>query len=160
MRSSKNEIILGIDPGTSRVGYGLIEKNGADLINLAYGCLPIDKTRILQSIKEGLNKLIAKYKPDRVAVEKIFFFKNAKTVISVSEARGVIMLTLLEKGLDIREFTPLEVKQGISGYGRADKKQVQNMVKLILKLDSIPEPDDAADALAIAICCSTVSLDF
>lgn len=154
------EIILGIDPGTTRIGYGVIEKDGSSLKNIEYGCLKIQSSRKLQSAKEELAKLLEKYKPNRVGVEKLFFAKNAKTAMSVSETRGVIMLTLLEKGMDIREFTPMEVKQGISGYGMADKKQVQKMVKLILKLDSEPQPDDAADGLAIAICCSTLPIDF
>jgi len=156
----RKEIILGIDPGTTRIGYGLIEKNGPQLTNVEYGCLKIDSNRRLQSTKEELTRLIEKHKPSRAAVEKLFFFKNLKTVIPVSEARGVIMLSLYEKQLPVTELTPLEVKRGISGYGLADKKQIQRMVKLILKLESEPQPDDAADALAIAICCSTMPLDF
>ena len=154
------EIILGIDPGTTRIGYGVIEKDGSDLKYLECGCLEINTAIPLLSIKEELFKLIKKYKPNRAAVEKIFFFKNAKTVISVSEARGVIMLCFQEKGIPVSELTPLEVKQWISGYGQANKEQIQKMVKLLLKLEVEPKPDDAADALAIAICCSTIPLDF
>jgi crossover junction endodeoxyribonuclease RuvC len=159
MKQSK-EIILGIDPGTTRVGYGVIEKDGPQLKMLAYGCLEVDKAYVLKSIKEALLKLIKKYKPNRAGVEKLFFVKNAKTAMTVSEARGVIMLCFQEKGIHTNEFTPLEVKQWVTGYGQADKVQVQKMVKLILKLDTEPKPDDAADALAIAICCSTIPLDF
>ncbi len=159
MKRSK-EIILGIDPGTTRIGYGVIEKDGYNLKYLECGCLKINAASRLLSTKEELFKLIKKYKPTRAAIEKIFFFKNAKTVISVSEARGVIMLCFQEKGIPINELTPLEVKQWISGYGRANKDQIQKMVKLLLKLETEPKPDDAADALAIAICCSTIPLDF
>ncbi len=154
------EIILGIDPGTTRVGYGVIEKDGPQLKMLAYGCLEVDKAYILKSIKEALLKLIKEYQPNRAGVEKLFFVKNAKTAMAVSEARGVIMLCLQEKGIHTHEFTPLEVKQWVTGYGQAEKAQVQKMVRLILKLNTEPRPDDAADALAIAICCSTVPLDF
>jgi crossover junction endodeoxyribonuclease RuvC len=154
------EIILGIDPGTTRIGYGLIEKDGSSLKHLEHGCLKINNVGPLLSIKEELTKLIKKYKPNRAAVEKLFFAKNLKTAMSVSEARGVIMLCFQEKGIHTHEFTPLEVKQQISGYGQAGKDQVQKMVKLILKLEDIPKPDDAADALAIAICGSTLPIDF
>jgi crossover junction endodeoxyribonuclease RuvC len=154
------EVILGIDPGTTRIGYGVIEKNGPDLKHLEYGCLKVNTVNRLLSTKEELFKLIKKYKPDRAAVEKLFFNKNVKTAMAVSEARGVIMLCLQEKGIHTHELTPLEVKQGISGYGQAGKEQVQRMVKLILKLEDIPKPDDAADALAIAICGSTLPIDF
>lgn len=159
MKQAK-EIILGIDPGTTRIGYGVIEKDGPDLKYLECGCLKINTISRLLSTKEELFKLIKKYKPTRAAVEKIFFAKNVKTVMSVSEARGVIMLCLQEKGIPVNELTPLEVKQWISGYGQANKEQIQKMVKLLLKLEVEPKPDDAADALAIAICCSTIPLDF
>jgi len=159
MKQTK-EIILGIDPGTTRIGYGIIEKDGPDLKNLGYGCLKVNNVNRLLSTKEELFKLIKKYNPDRAVVEKLFFAKNVKTAMSVGEARGVIMLCLQEKGIPAQELTPLEVKQGISGYGQAGKDQVQRMVKLILKLEDIPKPDDAADALAIAICGSTLSIDF
>ena len=159
MKQAK-EIILGIDPGTTRIGYGVIEKDGPNLRHLGYGCLRVNSVSRLLSTKEELFKLIKKYKPDKAVVEKLFFAKNVKTAISVSEARGVIMLCLQEKGIPTQELTPLEVKQGISGYGQAEKDQVQKMVKLILKLEDIPKPDDAADALAIAICGSTLPIDF
>ncbi len=154
------EIILGIDPGTTRIGYGVIEKDGPNLKHLEYGCLNINTASRLLSTREELFKLIKKYNPTRAGVERIFFAKNVKTVMAVSEARGVIMLCLQEKGILINELTPLEVKQWITGYGQANKEQIQRMVKLLLKLEVIPKPDDAADALAIAICCSTIPLDF
>lgn len=151
------ETILGIDPGTTRIGYGIIKKEGAQLGILEFGCLEINSINRLKSTKEELLNLIKKYRPDRAAVEKLFFVKNAKTAMAVSEARGVIMLCLEEKGIPVQEFTPLEIKQWISGYGRAGKAQIQKMVKLLLKLEKEPTPDDAADALAIAICCSLSS---
>lgn len=149
-------IILGIDPGTAILGYGCVnaEKNKNKLIT--YGCLKTPKdfndASRLKILYEGLVKLIKKLKPDYLAVEKIFFFKNAKTVISVSQARGVTILAAANLGIPVVEFTPLQVKQAVSSYGRAEKQQVQKMVKLLLGLAEIPKPDDAADALAIAIC--------
>lgn len=150
-------IILGIDPGTAIIGYGLIKKN-EELELIKYGCIETAKSmpsaERLKKIYNQLNKLIKKYKPDIVAVEDIFFFKNLKTVISVSQARGVILLTAINSNIPISEFTPLQIKQAITGYGRAEKIQVQKMVKILLNLKKIPKPDDAADALATAICCA------
>jgi len=149
-------IILGIDPGTASLGYGCIraEKNKNNLIG--YGCLKtpkyLDDAQRLKIIYQGLIKLIKKFKPDYLAAEEIFFFKNSKTVISVSQARGVAVLAAANLLIPVCEFTPLQVKQAVTGYGRAEKQQVQKMVKLLLNLSEIPEPDDAADALAIAIC--------
>lgn len=147
---------MGIDPGTAIQGYGCIraEKNKNDLIS--YGCLKTpknlnDATR-LKILYRGLVKLIKKFKPDYLAIEEIFFFKNSKTVISVSQARGVAILAAANLNVPVVEFTPLQVKQAVSGYGRAEKQQIQKMVKLLLALKEIPQPDDAADALAIAIC--------
>ncbi len=150
-------IILGIDPGTTRVGFGVIKKDGAKLALLKYGILKNsgeDKINLLLSISTEIETLLKKYHPDDSSVEKLFFFTNQKTTIDVSEARGVILLTLSKKGVPVCEFTPLQVKQAVSGYGRADKDQVQRMVKLILGLKENIRPDDAADALAIAICCA------
>lgn len=151
--------ILGIDPGTAIIGFGLIKKEGkSKLETIDYGCI---KTSIefstaerLQKLHRELNLLIKKYKPDIVAVEDIFFFKNLKTAIKVSQARGVILLTAAQSKLRVEEYTPLQIKQAVACYGRADKKQVQQMVKTILNLKEIPKPDDAADALAVAICCA------
>lgn len=149
-------IILGIDPGTAIVGYGLISSEKSSLKALDYGCIETSKklpqAERLLIIGEELKKIIKKYKPQAAAVEELFFFKNLKTAIKVSEARGVILFAAKSAGLEIAEFTPLEVKIATVGYGRADKQQVQKMVKIILGLKEIPRPDDAADALAIAIC--------
>jgi len=133
----------------------VIEEKNKNLRMLDYGCLSTPAGLIfekrLKKIHEGLNDLIKKFKPDVCAVEKIFFCKNAKTAIDVGQARGVVILTAAEKNLKILEFTPLQVKQFITGYGKAEKQQVQKMVKILLNLKEIPKPDDAADALALAI---------
>lgn len=150
--------ILGIDPGTSLIGYGIIETDGKNYRTVDFGNLRtgtnIDNSRRVETICDFFDKLIKRFKPDRVALESLFFFKNAKTVVKVSEVRGVLMLAAAKNGVEISEFTPLQVKQAVSGYGRAEKKQVQKMVKLILGLKSEPRPDDTADALALAICCA------
>ena len=154
----KDKIILGIDPGYGLTGYGVIKVSGNKYKTLDYGVI---KTLVgeefkdrLKYLHQDLEKIIKKYKPDLAAVEELFFFKNVKTAIKVGQARGVILLGLCLAGIPIVEFTPLQVKQAVSGYGQADKKQVQKMVKLLLNLEEIPKPDDAADALAIAICCA------
>lgn len=152
-------IILGIDPGTATTGYGVIESNGSKVRMIDYGCIEtkakIPLAERLEIIHKELVKLIKKHKPKKIAVEELFFFKNAKTVISVSHSRGVVLLASKMNKLEIYEYTPLEVKMALTGYGKADKLQIQKMVKLILALDSIPKPDDAADALAIALCCNS-----
>ena len=156
-------IILGIDPGTATTGYGVIENNQGKLKIVDYGCILTDKKlempERLDFLGEELEKIIKKYKPQAMAVEELFFFKNAKTIITVGQARGVILFVGKNIGkkieLDIFEYTPLQVKQAVVGYGRADKKQVQSMVKAILGLSEVPKPDDAADALAAAICCAS-----
>jgi len=152
-------IILGIDPGTAITGYGVIENNKGKLKAIDHGCILTDKKlkmpERLDLLGEELKKIIKKYKPQAMAVEELFFFKNAKTVITVGQARGVVLFVGKNTGLDIHEYTPLQVKQAVVGYGRADKKQVQQMVKAILGLNEIPKPDDAADALAVAICCES-----
>ncbi len=154
-------IILGVDPGTNRAGYGLIKKDGDNLSLLNYGCVEIktkgDHNNGLIILYDSFFKIIKKWQPDILAIEKLFFFKNAKTVTGVSEARGVIILAGLKRGLEIEEFTPLQIKQAVSAYGRADKKAVQKMVRLILALAKDPKPDDAADALATAICCANTA---
>jgi len=150
-------IILGIDPGTAATGFGLIEKNKSNLKLLKYGCIKtsvkLSTAERLNVIHKELNSLIKKSKPDIVAVEDIFFFKNLKTAIKVSQARGVILLTIAKSKIPVAEYTPLQVKQAVACYGRAEKIQVQKMVKVLLNLKEIPKPDDAADALAVAICC-------
>lgn len=149
-------IILGIDPGTTRIGFGVIEKSGSELHPVHYGLLPVSSSKgmIYKKVFEEIQKLAVKYKPGVAAVEKLFFFKNQKTIISVSEMRGVILAALAISGVPIYEFTPLQVKQAVSGYGRAGKDQVGDMVRLILSLKEKIKPDDAADGLAIAICCA------
>ncbi|MGM0508656.1 MAG: crossover junction endodeoxyribonuclease RuvC [Fusobacteriota bacterium] len=147
--------VLGIDPGTARVGYGLIDYNENKYRMLDYGCIytskDIEMPKRLNKIHQELKTLIKLYDPDYIAVEKLFYFKNKKTVISVGQARGVIVLTCEQAKKPITGYTPLQIKMGITGYGRAKKKQVQLMVKKILKLKELPKPDDAADGLAIAI---------
>ena len=148
--------ILGIDPGTATVGWGMIEAINGKPKTIAYGHIATDKAlsieKRLQEIRDDLSTIVKRYQPDRVAVEELFFFKNQKTVITVAEARGVILLTLADFSLSIAEYTPLQVKQSLTNYGRAEKYQMQLMVQKLLGLPSIPKPDDAADALAIALC--------
>jgi len=152
-------IILGIDPGTATTGFGVLESKQNKLKVLDVGCIETDKNldmpERLNSIAKELKKIIKKYKPQVMAVEELFFFKNQKTVITVAQARGVIIFIGKNQGLEICEYTPLQVKQAVVGYGRAEKKQVQQMVKSILGLKEIPKPDDAADALAVAVCCES-----
>lgn len=148
-------IILGIDPGTTRIGYALLNKKengGVDLIT--YGCLELkDKTQIerLAKISQLVSDLVVQHHPETLAIEKLFFTKNAKTAFSVSEARGVIINIAASLNLDIFEFTPLQVKVAVTGYGKAEKKEVQKMVCRLLNLKEIPRPDDAADAIAIGL---------
>lgn len=150
-------IILGIDPGFAITGYGIIEKQGNKYKYIAHGAITTDaKLDFQERLKinhEELNKIIKQYNPDLFGIEELFFAKNTKTAINVAQARGVIILTALQNKLKIYEYTPLQIKQALTGYGRADKNQIQQMVKTILCLNQIPKPDDAADALAIAITC-------
>ena len=148
-------VILGIDPGTTQIGFGIIRNEGNRFEVLGYGIIKNpgkDKLLDYKNTSKNLSKLIKKYKPDISSVERLFFFKNQKTVMSVGEMRGVIMLTLANHDLPVLEFTPMQVKQTVSGHGGADKNQVQRMVRLILGIKNEIKPDDAADALAIAIC--------
>lgn len=149
-------IILGMDPGTARVGFGVIDYRGGDKIKLVvYDCIQAGKESKegrLKQIYEETVRLIKSYQPEALAVEKLFFNTNVKTASSVGEARGVILLAASQFGIMTAEYTPLEVKQAIVGYGRALKSQIQEMVKILLRLSEAPHPDDAADALAIAIC--------
>ncbi|WP_211747578.1 crossover junction endodeoxyribonuclease RuvC [Paenibacillus sp. Marseille-Q4541] len=147
---------LGIDPGIAIVGFGFIDKTGSKLTPVQYGCIQTeahtpDEERLLH-VYEAMLQLIDKYKPDAVALEKLFFNRNVTTAMSVSQARGVLILAAIQRGLPIAEYTPMQVKQAIVGYGKAEKKQVQEMVRMYLKLQAIPKPDDVADALAVAIC--------
>lgn len=149
-------IILGIDPGIAIVGYGIIEYKGSRFKTLAHGAIttkagqPTEKR--LKIIYDKLNELIRMYNPDEMAIEELFFNTNQKTAISVAEARGVLLLCAELNGKNIYEYTPLQVKQSVVGYGRAEKNQVITMVKMILGLESAPNLDDTADALAVAIC--------
>lgn len=149
-------IILGIDPGYAIVGFGVIEYIGNRFSVIDYGAILTDaKTPFnlrLEKIYDELCELMSKYDIDAMAVEKLFYNNNAKTVIDVSQARGVIMLAAQKNHIDIFEYTPLQVKQSVVGYGRAEKKQVQEMTRRILALEKVPKPDDTADALAMAIC--------
>lgn len=155
-------IILGIDPGTATTGYGLIRfyKKSGRINLLDYGCIYTspefsDAQRLNQTYKV-LNRVFKKYRPEILAIENIFFFKNSKTAIKVSQTKGVVLFWAAKNKIPVYELTPLQVKLGIVGYGRATKKQIQKMIKEMLNLKEIPKPDDAADALAIAICCSMV----
>lgn len=148
--------VLGLDPGTATTGWAILEETAGQMMPIAYGHLNTPKTdseeKRLHEINCDLNCLIEKYQPTEAAIEKLFFFKNEKTVISVGQARGALLLTLEQKGVKVFGYTPLQVKQSVTGYGKADKQQVQLMAKNILKLKTIPKPDDVADAIAIAIC--------
>jgi crossover junction endodeoxyribonuclease RuvC len=150
-------LVIGIDPGTATTGYGLVRENqDGSLSAVDYGAIltPADMPmplRLLELYKK-IKEILFLHRPESGAVEKLFFQRNVSTAISVGQGRGVALLALAESGIDVLEYTPLEVKQAVVGYGRADKGQVQAMVKAILNLDETPSPDDAADALAIAIC--------
>jgi crossover junction endodeoxyribonuclease RuvC len=149
-------IILGIDPGYAIVGYGVIKYEANRFSVIDYGAITTPAgmpfVERLDVIYNDLNMLFKKYKPEAMAIEKLFYNTNAKTVIDVGQARGALILAAQKNALEIAEYTPLQVKQSVVGYGRAEKKQVQEMTKLILNLAKIPKPDDTADALAIAIC--------
>jgi crossover junction endodeoxyribonuclease RuvC len=148
-------VILGVDPGTARLGWGIVKDENSHQTVGAYGCLQTLKTKPdaqrLEELFNHFSQLLEKLKPDVVAVEDLFFFKNQKTVIQISQARGVILLAAQKLSLPIFSYSPLQVKMAVAGYGRADKKQVQQMTKAILRLSSIPKPDDTADALAVAL---------
>jgi crossover junction endodeoxyribonuclease RuvC len=149
-------LVLGIDPGTATTGFGLVrELPDGSLQMVDYGVISTPKDELahhrLKQLYHELQAIIQRHRPESAAVEKLFFQRNISTAIAVGQARGVVMLAIAEAGLDVAEYTPNEVKQAVVGYGSADKKQVQEMVKVLLALPSIPKPDDAADALAIAI---------
>lgn len=155
-------VILGIDPGLARTGWGVIRRSHGDDQMIAFGCIETpaktpDHERLAQ-LFEKLQKIIKRFQPDQAAIERLFFEKNAKTAIQVGQARGVVMLALSLAKIPQQEFTPLQVKQAVTGYGAATKEQVQRMVKTLLKLSEIPKPDDAADAVAVALTCTVVIL--
>lgn len=149
-------IVLGIDPGFAITGFGVVKYEGNYFKVLDYGTIStkadVDFDKRLLVISEELEKIIKEYAPSEAAIEELFFNTNVKTAVKAAEGRGVSVVTCAKHGLDIYEYTPLQVKQAVVGYGRAEKQQVQQMVKIILTLKEIPRPDDAADALAIAIC--------
>ena len=149
-------IILGIDPGYAIVGYGVIHYEKNKFYPIGFGAITTPSTMEwpsrLETIYDDLNAIIAKYSPDVMAIEKLFYNNNAKTVVDVCQARGVTLLAAKKNNMPIFEYTPLQVKQALVGYGRAEKKQVQEMTKSLLNLNATPKPDDTADALAIAIC--------
>ena len=153
-----SKIILGIDPGIADTGWGVIKKQGQKIIMLASGSIKTPtKTEFINRLKtlhQELSSIIKKYQPDAVSVEELFFCKNVKTALVVGQARGVVLMTIAQNNLPIFEYTPLQVKQALTSYGQADKNQVGQMVKVMLNLKSVPKPDDAADALAIAITCN------
>jgi crossover junction endodeoxyribonuclease RuvC len=150
-------LVLGLDPGIAITGYGLVEESpSGDLTCVAYGTVTTKAgqptaSRLL-SIDGELGALIERHKPDVVAVEELFFCRNVTTALIVGQARGVAILSAARAGVPVREYKPMEVKQAVTGYGRAPKAQVQEMVRLLLNLDHVPQPDDAADAVAVAVC--------
>lgn len=150
-------IILGLDPGLATMGYGVIEKQKNDNnVALDYGVVLTPKNESLPvrlaMLEEGVNKILNKYKPDEIAVEELFFVKNITTGIPVAHARGVMLLTCIKYCGKLYEYTPNQIKMSLTGYGRADKQQIQQVVTSLLHLSKIPRPDDAADALAVALC--------
>lgn len=148
--------ILGIDPGYAIVGFGVVDYNGRDFVPVEYGAIlteaHTDFPQRLKAIAEDMDYICERFMPQCVSIEKLFFTNNQKTAIDVAQARGVTVLSVVRHGIDLFEYTPLQVKQSVVGYGRAEKKQVMDMTRRILKLEQIPKPDDAADALALAIC--------
>lgn len=152
----KELIILGFDPGVAIVGFGLINKEGNSIHAIQYGSINTKSNTAesvrLKQIYDGAKEIIETYKPEVISIEQLYFNKNVTTAMNVGQARGVLMLAAVEAGLSVYEYTPLQIKQALAGYGRAEKRQIQEMVRMLLNLREIPKPDDAADALAIAIC--------
>ncbi len=148
--------ILGIDPGTATMGWGVVRQEGNRLRYVQHGAIVTpskwEMPRRLNRLFEGVTELVRGYRPETVAVEELFFNTNVTTAITVGQARGVALLAAYQSGAEVAEYTPLQIKQAITSYGRAEKRQVQEMVKTLLNLREIPKPDDAADGLAIAIC--------
>ena len=148
--------IIGIDPGYAIVGYGVIDYIGNKFKIVEYGAITTESNQNMnerfKSIHDDLNTIIERTKPEFLAIEELFFNSNQKTAINVAQARGVLLLSALNHGISVHEYTPLQVKQAVVGYGREKKKQVQLLVKSILGLEKVPKPDDTADALAIAVC--------
>ncbi len=151
-------LILGIDPGTASTGYGIIDRRGSKYIPVDYGLIStkagMPQHERLEAIYLKVTELLKEYRPPVAAVEKLFFNRNVTNALMVGEARGVVLLACALHGADVKEYTPLQVKMALTGYGNADKKQVGEMVKTILGLKKAPKPDDTADALAVAVCCA------
>lgn len=149
-------IIMGIDPGFAITGYGIVRYDGNKFSVIDYGAVTTKSTEVfaerLLTINNKLEELIKKYRPSAISVEELFFNRNIKTALSAAHGRGIALLTAAKCGVEVFEYTPLQVKQAVVGYGRAEKLQIQQMVKTILNLPQIPKPDDVADALAVAIC--------
>jgi crossover junction endodeoxyribonuclease RuvC len=150
-------LVIGIDPGTALTGYGLIQRNSDSSLKLIdYGVIRTSSqqpmSRRLVKLHSELETLLKRHQPKQAAVERLFFQKNVTTAISVGQARGVVLLALGSAGLPVEEYTPQDIKLAVTGYGAADKGQMQRMVKMLLAMDEVPKPDDAADALAVAIC--------
>ncbi|MGB9640432.1 MAG: crossover junction endodeoxyribonuclease RuvC [Anaerolineales bacterium] len=150
-------IVLGLDPGIALTGYGIVrEEDNGEIVSLDYGVISTpsysNETERLLTLHQRLSAIILLHQPDSSAVEKLFFQKNTRTAMTVGQARGVVLLTLAQQGVSVYEYAPVEIKQALTGYGLADKRQIQMMVKMRLGLEEVPKPDDAADALAIAIC--------
>lgn len=148
-------IVIGIDPGIAIVGFGIIEQKGSQLVPIQYGSIQtkagVETAVRLKQVYEAAVQLIEQYKPDVMAIEKLYFNRNVTTAFIVGQARGVIMLAAEQAGIPIYEYTPLQVKQSVVGYGKAEKKQIQEMVRMLLSLREAPKPDDVADALGVAI---------
>lgn len=149
--------VLGIDPGMAILGYGVVEESRGRFLARAWGCVRTETGETvparLERVHRGVVELLLAHRPDVVAVEELFFRRNVTTAIAVGQARGVVLLAAHQHGLPVAEYTPAQVKQAVVGYGKAEKPQVQAMVKMALGLHESPRPDDAADALAIALCC-------
>lgn len=149
-------IILGIDPGLAITGYGLVEEKDTSVTYISSGCIRTAKgtpvTVRLNRIFEGVIELIEKYRPHSLALEKLYFSRNTTTALQVGEARGIVILAAAISNIELFEYTPLQVKQGVTGYGKAEKVQVQTAVQMLLRLDKLPPVDDEADALAVALC--------
>jgi len=149
-------LVLGIDPGVAITGYGLLEGPADEARLVASGVVVTPSTFSLSErllvVHDELAALIARYRPQAAAVEELFFGRNARTALAVGHGRGVALLTLAQAGLEVYEYTPMQVKQAVVGYGRADKGQVQEMIRMLLRLETVPQPDDAADAVAVAFC--------
>ena len=156
MKEGEALVIMGIDPGYAIVGFGIVNYKNTKFELLSYGAVTTEAhtdfpDRLIR-IYEGVDSLIKKYRPDQIAIERLYFNTNTTTAIDVAQARGVIVLAAQNKGLEVNEYTPLQVKQSVTGYGRAEKRQVMEMVKSLLRLNEVPKPDDTADALALAVC--------